>query len=193
MFSRTVSSMSSVSCCGTTPRRARIFEPSRAGSIPRTRSVPSLTGETQPIMRIVDVFPAPFGPRKPKASPRWRSKSIPSTATNSPKRFTRSRAWMSGWPLCAVTRATLAIALWPAGALRSLDVGGDLGDQRGFRLEHRLVPEALPQLDDEPLPVEVALEVEEVRLDPALGAAVVRIRPDRDRRAVAEPESRVDA
>ena len=38
--------------------------------------MPSVTGETQPIMRIVDVFPAPFGPRKPKASPRWRSKSI---------------------------------------------------------------------------------------------------------------------
>ncbi len=27
-------------------------------------------------MRMVDVFPAPFGPRKPKASPRCRSKSI---------------------------------------------------------------------------------------------------------------------
>ena len=29
-----------------------------------------MTGETQPIMRMVEVFPAPFGPRKPKASPR---------------------------------------------------------------------------------------------------------------------------
>ena len=28
-------------------------------------SVPSLTGETQPIIRIVEVLPAPFGPRKP--------------------------------------------------------------------------------------------------------------------------------
>jgi hypothetical protein len=81
--------------------------PSRAGSSPNTVRVPSVTGETQPIMRIVDVFPAPFGPRKPKASPRCRSKSMPSTATKSPKRFTRSRAWMSGWPLCAVTCATL--------------------------------------------------------------------------------------
>ena len=57
-----------------------------------------MTGETQPIMRMVDVFPAPFGPRKPNASPRCRSKSIESTATKSPKRFTRSRAWMSGVP-----------------------------------------------------------------------------------------------
>ena len=61
--------MSSVSCCGTTPSRPRIFTPSRAGSSPKTLSVPSVTGETQPIMRIVDVFPAPFGPRKPNASP----------------------------------------------------------------------------------------------------------------------------
>ncbi len=34
MFSRTVSSMSSVSCCGTTPSRPRIFTPSLAGSMP---------------------------------------------------------------------------------------------------------------------------------------------------------------
>ena len=34
------------------------------------RSVPPDGGETQPIIRIVDVLPAPFGPRKPKASPR---------------------------------------------------------------------------------------------------------------------------
>jgi hypothetical protein len=44
-------------------------------------------------MRIVEVFPAPFGPRKPKASPRWRSKSMASTATSSPKRLTRPRLY----------------------------------------------------------------------------------------------------
>ena len=38
--------------------------------MPRTVSVPSVIGETQPIIRIVEVLPAPFGPRKPKASPR---------------------------------------------------------------------------------------------------------------------------
>ena len=41
-----------------------------------------------PIMRIVDDFPAPFGPRKPNASPRRTSTSIPRTASKSPKRFT---------------------------------------------------------------------------------------------------------
>src|SRR6188474_1905924 len=188
MFSRTVSSMSSVSCWGTTPSRARILEPAFAGSSPRTVSVPSVTGETQPIMRIVDVFPAPFGPRKPKASPLWRSKSMPSTATKSPKRFTRSRAWMSGWPFCAVTRPTLAIALRPPSLLRGFDVAGDLLDECGLRLEDGLVPQSLPQLDDEPLSVEVAVEVEEEGLDPALRAAVVRVRADRDGRAVIQPE-----
>ena len=39
------------------------------GSMPSTRSVPSVTGETQPIMRIVLVLPAPLGPRNPNASP----------------------------------------------------------------------------------------------------------------------------
>jgi hypothetical protein len=51
-------------------------------------SVPPLNGETQPIMRIVDDFPAPFGPRNPNVSPRRTSKSIPCTAVNpvSPRR-----------------------------------------------------------------------------------------------------------
>ena len=43
--------------------------PSRRGSMPSTRSSPPVSGETQPIMRIVEVLPAPFGPRNPNASP----------------------------------------------------------------------------------------------------------------------------
>src|SRR5262245_55188801 len=108
MFSRTVSSMSSVSSWGTTPSRSRIFTPSLAGSSPKTRSVPSVTRGTQPIMRIVEVFPAPFGPRKPKASPRLRSKSTPSTARSSPKDFTSPRAWISEFPFSLATDRTLA-------------------------------------------------------------------------------------
>src|SRR6188508_3127880 len=95
-FSRTVSSKSSVSCWGTTPSRALIAGPSTAGSRPRMRSVPADTGETQPIIRIVELLPAPFGPRNPNASPGWTSRSIPSTATRSPKRLTRPRAWIMG-------------------------------------------------------------------------------------------------
>ena len=48
--------------------------------MPRTRSVPSVTGETQPIMRIVVVLPAPLGPRNPNDSPGATSKSMASTA-----------------------------------------------------------------------------------------------------------------
>ena len=60
------------------------------------RSVPAETGDTQAIMRIVLVLPAPLGPRKPKLSPAATSKSMPSTAVNTPKRLVRPRAWMSG-------------------------------------------------------------------------------------------------
>ena len=38
-------------------------------------------------MRMVDVLPAPFGPRKPNASPGSTAKSMPSTATKLPKRL----------------------------------------------------------------------------------------------------------
>ncbi len=48
--------------------------------MPSTRSVPAVGGETHAIIRIVDDLPAPFGPRKPKDSPRRRAKSMPSTA-----------------------------------------------------------------------------------------------------------------
>ena len=44
--------------------------------MPSTRSVPPLIGEIALIMRIVEDLPAPFGPRKPNASPRRSSKSI---------------------------------------------------------------------------------------------------------------------
>ena len=46
-------------------------------------SSPSVTGETQPTMRIVLDLPAPLGPRKPNASPRRTSTSMPSTAVKS--------------------------------------------------------------------------------------------------------------
>src|SRR6201996_874484 len=66
--------------------------PSFTGSPPRMVRSPRVGGETQPSMRMVEDFPAPFGPRKPNASPRKRSKSIPSTAVKPPNRFVRPRA-----------------------------------------------------------------------------------------------------
>src|SRR3989337_1543003 len=100
-FSRTVSSVSRLSCCGRTPSCAGRRRRSAAGSRPRTRRVPPEIGETQPIMRIVEVLPAPLGPRKPKDSPGATSKSMASTAVKSPKRLVSPRAEMSeaaeGW------------------------------------------------------------------------------------------------
>src|SRR5512134_2853579 len=187
-FSRTVSSKSSVSSCGTTPSRARICGPFVAGSWPRMRSVPPLTGETQPIIRIVELFPAPFGPRKPKASPRLTSRSIPSTATSSPKRFTSPRAWIiEPFSLTAPTYLRGS-----HGLSRRLDVPGDLVDQPLLVGEDLLVPQPLPELDHEPAAVEIALEVEQVGLDPPLLAAVVGIRADRDRGPVIQCGPGVD-
>src|SRR6188472_4569821 len=79
----------------------------------------------------------------------------------------------------------------PASLFRGLDVARDLLDECCLRVEDGLVPQPLPHLDDEPLPVEVALEIQEEGLDAALGASVVRVRPDRDRGTMPEPEARV--
>src|SRR5688572_29826046 len=64
------------------------------GFILSTRRSPPLAGDAHAIMRIVDVFPAPFGPRNPNASPACTSKSMPSTAVSAPKRFVNPLAWM---------------------------------------------------------------------------------------------------
>src|SRR3954470_645813 len=72
-------------------------------------------------------------------------------------------------------------------------VGGDRFDELRFRAEADLVAEPLPQLDHEPLPVEIGVEVEQMRLGAPLGAAGGRVGADRDRRRVAEGRAGVDA
>src|SRR3954465_3074757 len=101
-LSQTVSSVSRLSSCGTTPSRARMCGPRWRTSSPKTVSEPSDGGETHPIIRIVDDLPAPFGPRKPKASPSPTWKSMPATATRSSKRLVSPRASTK-----AATRPTL--------------------------------------------------------------------------------------
>ena len=64
------SSSSKESSWGTSPRRARIWGPLVLGSWPSTVSVPSVGGEMHDTIFIVDVLPAPLGPRNPKLSPR---------------------------------------------------------------------------------------------------------------------------
>src|SRR5207237_4271929 len=51
-----------------------------SGSMPRTRIVPLVGMSRVASIFIVVVFPAPFGPRRPKISPGSTTRSIPSTA-----------------------------------------------------------------------------------------------------------------
>ena len=74
----------------------------------------------------------------------------------------------------------------------ALDVARDLRDQLLLALERASSRSRSPELDDEPPAVEVALEVEQERLDAALAAAVVRVRPDRDGGAVLPGRAGVD-
>src|SRR4051812_37926691 len=78
------------------------------------------------------------------------------------------------------------------GLTRCLDVLRNLGNEGGLALEGALLAQTLPQLEDQPVPVEVAVEVEQKRLDPALAPAVVRIRADRYGRTVLARRARVD-
>jgi hypothetical protein len=50
-------------------------------------------------MRMVVVFPAPFGPRKAKTSPRWTVNETSSTAVKSPNFLTTFSTRMIGCPL----------------------------------------------------------------------------------------------
>src|SRR5690349_2678183 len=68
--------------------RSRILPGSVARSQPATRAVPPLGGISVASMRSVVVLPAPFGPRKPKISPRRTLRSTPATAST-----TRLRVW----------------------------------------------------------------------------------------------------
>src|SRR6202022_2857899 len=70
-------------------RRARVT------SNPRTRAVPEVDVVSPSRSWIVVVLPAPFGPRRPKISPRRTSKERWSTATTSPKRLVRLSTWMT--------------------------------------------------------------------------------------------------
>src|SRR5262249_34825840 len=79
-----------------------------------------------------------------------------------------------------------------AGRPGRLDIARDLRHELRLALERRLVTQPLPELDDHAPPVEVALVVEQERLDAPLVAAVVRVDADRDRRPVVECGARVD-
>ena len=55
--------------------RARRSAPCFRGSMPRMRSAPPVIGDVQPIIRIVEVLPAPLRPITRRRSPFSRAKS----------------------------------------------------------------------------------------------------------------------
>src|SRR5262249_46322995 len=76
---------------------------------------------------------------------------------------------------------------------RPLDIVTDRRHELLERVEAALLADRAPQLDDEPLVVEIAVEVEQVRLHPALDAVEVRIGADRDRSPTVARPARVHA
>src|SRR6266550_2311827 len=64
-------------------------------STPSSRICPSVGRSNPAIIRRDVVFPHPEGPSREKNSPEGIWRLMPSTAVNSPKRFTRSTSWTS--------------------------------------------------------------------------------------------------
>src|SRR4026208_1263455 len=57
-------------------------------------------------MRIVVDLPEPFGPRKPRTSPRSTLNETPSTALLAPKVFTRFSIRIIDWPIAPPAHST---------------------------------------------------------------------------------------
>src|SRR5215218_4850435 len=90
-FWRAVSSTSRLSSCGTTPHSARARLESAGTSNPSTWSSPASGIACAVSIFIVVDLPAPFGPSRPTHVPSGTSRSSPSTAVMSPKRFVTPR------------------------------------------------------------------------------------------------------
>src|SRR3954470_4720411 len=69
--------------------------PGRWGSCPSTETSPASRGRRPSRISTVVVFPAPFGPSRPKTWPLSTSKSRPRTASRGPYDLVRSRTEMT--------------------------------------------------------------------------------------------------
>src|SRR5512138_1459523 len=96
-------------------------------SMPRTRALPEVGRSSPHSMRMVVDLPAPFAPRKPKISPSFTAREMPSTALKAPKCRLSSRISTAGTGArCGPGAAILA-------SHRALETGGRQA-QRGKRL-----------------------------------------------------------
>ena len=84
-FSATVSCMSSVLFWVTTPIRRLTATGCLVTSWPATQARPPVGCTSVVSMPMVVDLPAPFGPRRPKNSPCGMSRSMPRTASTSPR------------------------------------------------------------------------------------------------------------
>jgi hypothetical protein len=91
-FCCTVSVVSRLSCCGTTPIRARADLDSSGSLKPSTVIVPRSGIACAVSIFIVVLLPAPFGPSRPTHEPSGTSRSMPSTARTAPNALATSRS-----------------------------------------------------------------------------------------------------
>src|SRR5256886_15394709 len=106
--------------------RSRILSCWVASSQPATRAVPPLGGSNVASMRRVVVLPAPFGPRKPKISPRLTSRSTPATASTCRRRDLKTRRR----PRVSITASGFAPAIGRDCAGRGRFAAGELRPER---------------------------------------------------------------
>ena len=75
---------------------------------PSTTTRPSSASSSPATIEMTVVFPAPFGPSRPKVSDGWMWRSTPSTATRSPNAFLR--------PVASTTAASVEVVVETVGA-----------------------------------------------------------------------------
>ena len=92
-FSRPVRFSSTEAYCPVTPSSWRMTWGCWRTSTPNSSALPPSIGSRVASIWSIVVLPAPFGPSTPKTSPRYTSRSMPSTARRSPKVLTSPRAW----------------------------------------------------------------------------------------------------
>ena len=89
--------------------RRRISTPfSGVSGIPATVAEPAVGSMSVPSVRTVVVLPAPFGPRKPKTSPRPTSNETSSKATAVAERFGEAADRKRGLPVDHQVRTVIA-------------------------------------------------------------------------------------
>ena len=117
--SRTVKSLSRPPVCMTAVTRP--WATALRGVPPNTSAVPASGRERPSTMSIVEVLPAPLGPRKATISPCSMARSRPSTAVTVPKRLVSPRRAMAGVPARPVAAAAVNVCVMPRA---SADRGG---------------------------------------------------------------------